>query len=189
MKLWEKIRRRFRREPSGTGAPSQGSGTAPTAHDATQTPSRPHEPSELSEKEFLAELFEIEAAIVSAYRDDHHLTDRQVDCALEAILDALRAQQIGRAPRRFNLTPPEQKVYDYVWEACEVLGGAPPRLQERLLNPFPLKKCTPEQIVTCVKWVRKFIRQGNKHGPQGYLDMVAQRFMRLYRTLERMEDK
>lgn len=189
MKLWEKIRRRLRREPSDTGAPAAGSGAAPTPHDAAQASSRSHEPSELSEKEFLAELFELEAAIVSAYRDQRQLTDRQVDCALEAILDALRAQQIGRAPRRFNLTPAEQKVYDYVWEACEVLGGAPPRLQERLLNPFPLKKCTPEQIVMCVKWVRKFIRQGSKHGPQGYLDMVAQRFMRLYRTLERMEEK
>ncbi|MCX7847094.1 MAG: hypothetical protein N2595_03565 [bacterium] len=185
MKWFDKLRGLVRR---GGGAAPAGAGAAGQRQlsDAERAYFERADREVEFEKRYMGELCELEAAIMTVFRAEHELTDRQVDNALEAVLDGLKAKELGRAPRVFNLTPREQKVYEHVWEACEVLQGGEPRGGERLPNPFPIRVCEVPLVVECVKRVRKSIAHWQKRGgAQAYLEVAAEHLGRVYRMLAR----
>lgn len=185
MKLLDTLRGWFRR---GATTPSPSVDAVLDQHtavaDAAQEYITMAEQADTFEKRYLGELFELEAAILAVFLDHPELTDRNVDNAVEAVMDAVRAKQLGRARREFNLFELEVIVFEQVWEACQRLQGAPHSQEARLPNPFPHRICTPQEVNECLKRIRKSIRHWSKDGePQEYLEVVAEYLTRTLRKV------
>lgn len=183
MKLLDKLRGWF--HPGATTPPSSPH-AAIEKHAAVAAAAKEYitmaEQAETFEKRYLGELFELEAAILAVFHDHAELTDRQVDNAVEAVMDAVRAKQLGRSRREFNLTDMEQAVFEQVWEACQRLQGAPQSQDAHIPNPFPCRICTLQEVADCLKRIRKSIRHWSKDGePQEYLEIVAEYLTRILR--------
>ena len=56
------------------------------------------------EEKYMDVLQNIEFGIVSVYREKPELSDNNVISSLEALIDAYKGEQIGRPPRKFNLS-------------------------------------------------------------------------------------
>jgi len=139
------------------------------------------------EKRFLAQLSELEHAILTGYVQHQELTDRQVDMVLEAVLDALAARALGRPSRQFHLNPVEQDVYDYVWESCTILLDASKTeySRQRIGNPFPFRSLTIDELKQCLKRIRTSIRHwGNDGGVRAYLEFINDQLYRIHRQLK-----
>ena len=126
------------------------------------------------EDEYLDVLQNIEFAIVNIYRQNAELTDYDVDKVLDALIRAYRAEdQPGRSSMR-TLSLTAEQVYESVrlvceWrlgrEGTEFKGG---RSQED--TPVPV---TVEEIIACLKRIRKSVAMWNKHGgTRGYLQYI-----------------
>lgn len=129
------------------------------------------------EDHYLDVLQNIEAAIVQVYREHPELADGNVDLALEGLVRLYQAEARGRAAPVLRLRELEQQVYDGVKEMCDWrMHRTRPDPQESdepvLLPGTPL---TVEEIVACLKRIRKSIALWTKQGGrQGYLDYIAQ---------------
>lgn len=122
-------------------------------------------------------LQNIEFGIVQVYREHPEMTDWDALNAVEALLRQYRAEGKGRRVRPVSLPPLSEEVYDLVKTMCEWrLGRANPFLdQHGEPVEMPSQPISLEEIVACLKRVRKSIERWNrKAGRQGYLDFVSQ---------------
>lgn len=123
------------------------------------------------EERYADVLQNIEFAIVDT---DHRLReglDYHVDAALEAAVARYAAEQQGRVPREVTLEGPRREMYEAVRNVCEWRLGR----QELLDAPGLLPQKTVEEIVMCLKRVRKSVQRWTKQaGRRGYLDFVSQ---------------
>jgi len=122
------------------------------------------------EARFQDVLQNIESAIVGVYRSDPTLVDYEADGGLESLISHYTAEQQGRPVRTAPSDPNRRRVFEAVREVCEwrlgraELPGAP--------RPEPR---TPDEIVACLKRVRKSVQRWTKRGGrQGYLSFVSQ---------------
>jgi hypothetical protein len=127
------------------------------------------------EDQYLDVLQNIEFGVVGFYRECPELSDYDVMRVLEALIDAYRAEKVGRSARNFNLSEREQDLLANVRHTCEwCLGredlGDDPEKEEDL-DPEPK---TVDEIVLCLKRIRKSVERWNREGGrQGYLSFAA----------------
>jgi len=123
--------------------------------------------------QYLDGLQNIEFAIISVYREQPEVRGSVVLRAIEAVIDSYRAEARGQPPKPVKLPETEALIFARVQEFCEVrlgrggLGMAPERL--------PAQDKTVEEIVACLRRIRKSVGRWNKRGgQQGYVTFVSQ---------------
>ena len=127
------------------------------------------------EEEYQDVLQNIEFAIVSVYREDPGLLDYEVDSALNALIVAYQAEQKHRVSRPAALSPLAQEVFTRVHAMCEWRVGREEFISDEpgAETPHP-SPVSLEEIVACLKRVRKSVRTWTQEGGrQGYLRFVS----------------
>lgn len=121
------------------------------------------------EDQYMDVLQNIEFAIASIYQANSELTDFGVDKALAGLIRVYQARMKEQAAPKLTLKDIEQQVYDAVKNMCDWRLGETQGPELERLAPK-----TPDEIVACLKRIRKSIslwtRQG---GRQGYLTYIA----------------
>ena len=128
------------------------------------------------EDQYTDVLQNMELGIVLTYRKCPNLSDYDVMRGLEALIDAYRAENIGRPPRPFNLSDDERLLVENVRRMCEWrlgrgnLGEDP--AEEKGITPAPN---TIDEVVLCLKRIVKSVKTWNASGGrQGYLNFIVQ---------------
>ncbi len=118
-------------------------------------------------------LQNIEFAIVSVYKKNHDLRDYDVMRALDALIASYRAESRGHTPRQVNLPAKDTLIFELTRDMCEFrLGRQGLGMDEEIM---PSANNTVDEILACLKRIRKSVDKWNKHGgPQGYLKFVSQ---------------
>ncbi|NJN45388.1 MAG: hypothetical protein HC808_01625 [Candidatus Competibacteraceae bacterium] len=116
-------------------------------------------------------LQKIEAVITRVYRAHLEVKDIQVMRALDALTDCYRAEIRGHAPKQYSLPKPETLVFKHVKGTCEIgLGREQPKMKAAL----PIGVKTTDEIVSCLRQLRKSAERWNKRGgQQGYLNFIS----------------
>lgn len=116
------------------------------------------------EDENLDVLQNLEFAIISVYREQPDLRDAVVLRAIEALIDNYRAESRSQPPKPVKLPETEALILARVQEFCELrlgrggLGMAP--------ESWPAQDKTVEDIVACLRRIRKSVERWNKRGGQ-----------------------
>jgi hypothetical protein len=121
-------------------------------------------------------LQNIEFGIVRVYHDHPEMTDWEALSAVEALIRVYNAESKGRETRPPSLDPLSEEVYDFVERMCEWrLGREMPFSEEGEPVEFPMQPLALEEIIACLKRVRKSINRWTRQGGrQGYLTFVSQ---------------
>jgi hypothetical protein len=123
------------------------------------------------EEQYADVLQNIEFAIVDTWRRMPELLDYHVDAALEAAIGHYSAEQQGRTPRAIQLDGARLAVYEAVRNVCEWRLGRAELASGRNL---PLEPTRVDEIVSCLKRIRKSAQGWTKRGGrQGYLQFVS----------------
>jgi hypothetical protein len=125
------------------------------------------------EEKYLDVLQNIETGIVGVYLDHPELTDAEALHAVEALIRAYQAEAKPQTPFTPHLSPQAQPVFEAVQAMCDWRLGRKPLLGEGKSPELPSK--TVEEMIACLKHIRRSIERWNKRGGQrGYLDFVKQ---------------
>jgi len=121
-------------------------------------------------------LQNIEFGIVQVYRSHPEMTDWEALSAVEALARVYNAEAKGREITPPSLVPLAEEVYGSVKMMCEWrLGRENPFQDEGAPVDLPVDAVSLDEIVACLKRVRKSInRWTRKGGRQGYLAFVSQ---------------
>jgi len=123
-------------------------------------------------------LQNIEAGIMLVYRDHPKMTDWEVRAAVEALVRRYQAEAKGRRQATLpSLDSLAQEVYDSVETMCEWRLGREMPFSDKEGEPmeFPVEPITLDELITCLKRVRKSINFWTREGGrQGYLTFVNQ---------------
>jgi len=125
-------------------------------------------------------LQNIEVGIVRVYQDHPEMTDWEALAAIEALLRTYRAEARGRQAAPPSLDPLADEVYDFVESMCEWRLGREMPFSNKKGEPvdFSMEPITLDEIIACLKRVRKSINRWNRRGGRrGYLTFVS-RFVR-----------
>jgi hypothetical protein len=118
-------------------------------------------------------LQNIESGIVGVYLDHAELTDADALHAVEALIRVYQAEAKPQAAFEPRLPPPAQPVFEAIHAMCEWRLGRKPLLGQGQSPELPPK--TVEEMIACLKHIRRSIERWNKRGGQrGYLDSVSQ---------------
>jgi len=135
------------------------------------------DPSLPFEERYQDVLQNIEFGITQVYRNHSEMTDWEALAAIEALLRAYRAEARGRQTAPPSLDPLADKVYDLVKMMCEWRLGREMPFSSEGGEPvgFSMEPITLDEIIVCLKRVRKSINRWNRRGGrQGYLTFVSQ---------------
>jgi hypothetical protein len=122
-------------------------------------------------------LQNIEAGIMLVYRDHPKMTDWEVRAAIEALVRSYQAEAKGRQATLPSLDSLAQEVYDSVETMCEWRLGREKPFSDKEGKPmeFPVEPITLDELIACLKRVRKSINFWTREGGrQGYLTFVSQ---------------
>ena len=136
------------------------------------------------EEMYVDVLQNMEAGIVLVYRGNPDLVDWDALRAIEILIREYQSELIGRVAPQVALKPFTMSVYESVKSMCEMRLGRQKLVSNKLKSfPKPLSKKkvelqmpskSIEEIVLCLKHVRRSIEYWNKEGGQrGYLDFVS----------------
>ena len=130
------------------------------------------------EEQFEDVLQNIEAAIIGIYREHPEMVDWDVQKAVEALIRDYQAEAMGRPAPELTLKSLARQVYDAARMMCEWRLGRE-QLQgedeKGKLESIPVEPKTSEEIVACLKRIRRSIEKwGQRSGQQGYLFYVNQ---------------
>ncbi|MEE4376492.1 MAG: hypothetical protein V2J55_03140 [Candidatus Competibacteraceae bacterium] len=115
-------------------------------------------------------LQNIEATIASIYRTNPVVKDVQIMHALDALTDCYRAETHGHEPNPYTLPEPEQLIFENLKAICESWLGREQQKHRKQKG----KSKTVEEIVSCLRKLRKSAERWNKRGgQQGYLNFIA----------------
>jgi hypothetical protein len=137
------------------------------------------------EEKYLDVLQNIEFGIVSVYRQHPEMLDWDALKAVETLIREYQAEQADRPVPEVDLKPLPQQVYESVKAMCEWRLGRSQAKEEEKKSFFKLRSKKPaelsiepkttEEIVLCLKRIRKSIERWNKRsGRQGYLDFISE---------------
>ena len=139
------------------------------------------------EENYIDVLHNIEAAIVSAYREaEEEMTDWDVLRALETMIANYQSERKGREPRDVFLKPSAQSISDRVFTVCEFTLGRLPMMVETKKKKWGLIPVTtreeikPEpktidELIACLRHIQKSVQFWTKEaGRQGYLNYIDQ---------------
>jgi hypothetical protein len=127
------------------------------------------------EEQYLDVLQNIEFGIVRVYHEHDDLVDFEVEQALSSLIREYKADQRDRTFDPPDLAPVVREVYDSVRQMTEWRLGREVPFKEgdvpfELLEPLSL-----DEMIACLKRVRKSVRKWNKRGGrQGYLQFIEQ---------------
>jgi lysyl-tRNA synthetase class II len=128
------------------------------------------------EEEYLDVLQNIEFSIVKVYRQHPEMADWDALDAIEALIRSYTAEARGRSRPKIRFSDLSKLVFETVETMCEWRLG-----RERLLaeddkpSDVTMEPKTMDEIIACLKRVRKSIRRWNKEsGRQGYLNFVSE---------------
>jgi hypothetical protein len=128
------------------------------------------------EDEYLDVLQNMEFAIVNVYRSEQVLSDYDVDKVLNILISEYQAEHSKRDFTKPNLSPLRERLYKSVKHMCEwrlgreVIGGKGKQLKMKESDSNSV-----EEIIACVKRIRKSVETWNKRGGQrGYLQYIDQ---------------
>ncbi len=122
-------------------------------------------------------LQNIEFGVVQVYGEHPEMTDWQALRAIEALIRAYQAETRGRQTAPPSLDTLAQEVYDSVEAMFEWRLGRETLFQDEEGEPVELtvEPITLDEIIACLKRVRKSINRWNRRGGrQGYLTFVSQ---------------
>lgn len=127
------------------------------------------------EEQYEDVLQNIESQIIAVYREDKTLTDYDVDRALELLAKNYVNESRGKEP-----ILPRNRLSEYVYvrvkSMCDWRLGRP-QMQDDDGEPvdLPLRVLQMDEILACLKRLRKSIATWNKQGGrQGYLMYINQ---------------
>ena len=129
------------------------------------------------EEEYQDSFQNVEAAIMSVYRQTPELTDWDVEEALSALIRQYQAEWRGKEVRPAKLsTQIKRYVYDAIRHICDWrLGREALSTQEGEALPYPATPLSLEEIAAILKRIRKSVRFWSKRGGRlGYLNYVDQ---------------
>lgn len=137
------------------------------------------------EEKYLDVLQNIEAGIVSVYKRHPETVDWDALKAIETLIREYQAEETHRPVPDVDLKPLPQEVYGAVKAMCEWrLGRSQAQTEEkksffklpsRKSEELPIEPKTTEEIILCLKRIRKSIERWNKRsGRQGYLDFISE---------------
>ena len=116
-------------------------------------------------------LQNVEFAIVSVYRERSDLLDYDAMRALDALIDAYRAESRGHTPKDFRLAEKESLIAQRVQAMCEFRLGRKELTDG--IQATSTEKITAEEIVSCLRKIRKSVDRWNgRGGKQGYLQFI-----------------
>lgn len=137
------------------------------------------------EEKYLDVLQNIEFGIVSVYRQHAEMVDWDALKAIETLIREYQAELTNHPVPAVDLKPLAQEVHDSVKAMCELRLGHGQALGEEKKSVFklPFKKSaelpiqlkTTDEIILCLKRIRKSIQHWNRRGGrQGYLDFISE---------------
>ncbi len=122
-------------------------------------------------------LQNLEFGIVQVYHNHPEMTDWEALAAIEALLRTYRAEAKGRQASPPSLNSLAEEVYDLVETMCEWRLGREMPFSNKEGEPMelPLEPITLDELIACLKRIRKSINFWNREGGrQGYLTFVSQ---------------
>jgi hypothetical protein len=128
------------------------------------------------EKQYEDVLQNIEFAIVAVYRENRELSDWSVEAALDGLLRTYQAEARGRTAPKLRFSDLEQQLFDRIRAMCEWRLGREQIVTEANEQPieFEIAPITLEELLACLKRVRKSVDRWHKSGGRrGYLDFVS----------------
>jgi hypothetical protein len=128
------------------------------------------------EEEYVDVLQNIEFAIVSVYRSEQALSDYDVSKIVNVLISGYQADLSKRDFSGPNLSSLQEQLYKSVKDMCEWRLDRKAidkeELHLQMERPEPL---TVEEIIACLKRIRKSVETWNKQsGRQGYLQYIDQ---------------
>lgn len=129
------------------------------------------------EEEYLDVLQNIEAALASAYRQHSSMTDYDARAAVDALIRDYQAEMKGRPAPNTHMNNIARDAYEAARCMCEWRMGRGALLDERGKELYIPESSvlTVEEIVACLKRIRKSIDRWNKElGRRGYFDFINQ---------------
>ena len=121
-------------------------------------------------------LQNMEFGIIQVYREHPEMTDWEALVAIEALLRTYRAEKKGRQIAEPSLDPLAEQIYGIVEAMCQWRLGRETLLDQEG-NPvvIPMEPVTLDEIIACLKRVRKSINLWTREGGRrGYLTRVSQ---------------
>ena len=128
------------------------------------------------EDKYFDVLQNIEFGIVRVYQEHPELTDWDSLDAIEALTRCYTAETRGRSRPKIRISNLSQLVFDSVEAMCEWRLGRQQPLAEGGRPPdIKMEPMTIDEIIACLKRVRKSINRWNKiGGRQGYLNFISE---------------
>lgn len=128
------------------------------------------------EEEYEDVLQNIESSVVEVYRAHPELTDWDVAQAYEALIQFYTAEAHGRPVEVRQLPSIQAEVARDARVMCEWrLGRATMFDEHDRPVEFPMNSLSANEIVACLKRLRKSVRFWTKEGGrQGYLNYIVQ---------------
>jgi len=130
------------------------------------------------EEQYEDVLQNIEFSIIQVYREHPELTNWEALNGIQALIRAYQVETEGRQPAPPPSDPLAKEVYETVKTICEWRLGREMPFQGKDGEPpedFSLEPVTLDEIIACLKRVRKSINfWAKKGGRQGYLTFVSQ---------------
>jgi hypothetical protein len=128
------------------------------------------------EEEYLDILQNIEFAIINVYRSEQALTDYDVSKIVNILISGYQAELSNRDFRKPNISPLQERLYGSVKHMCEWrLGREAADTEEKHLQMEKPETVTVEEIIACLKRIRKSVETWNKQGGRnGYLHYIDQ---------------
>ena len=128
------------------------------------------------EDKYLDVLHNIEFAIVGTFHAHPELVDFDVETVINALIQRYNAEQSKRTVAASNLNPLRQGLLESVEDICEwhLARKQIFQVQEGAEIPLPTAR-TLEEIIACLKRIRKSVQTWNKRGGRrGYLTFAQQ---------------
>lgn len=128
------------------------------------------------EEEYLDILQNIEFAIVNVYRSEQALSDYDVSKILNILISEYQAELAKRSFSKPNLSLLQERLSKSVKHICEWrLGREVIDKKEKHLQTKNFETISTEEIIACLKRIRKSVETWNKRGGQkGYLQYIDQ---------------
>lgn len=131
--------------------------------------------SEPFEEQYRDVLHNIETALVDVYREEPKMTDHAALYAVETLIKVYQAELQGRTAALPQFQPFEQEAFDRVKVMSDWRLGRE-ELVDQQENPVDLgmEPKTPEELIACLKRIKKSIEFWQKRGGRrAYFEFVT----------------
>jgi hypothetical protein len=129
------------------------------------------------EEDYLDVLQNIEAGILSVYRNNKQMLDYDAETAVNALVRDYQAEQKSGQPVQTALNDDlKRQLYSAVREMCEWRLGRSELVQDgKEVDLIEEDGLSLEEMIACLKRIRKSIQYWTKQeGRQGYLNFVSE---------------